>query len=67
MNDQDTGKRTGIGFDMSDRPDLEGEEYRDSTHYKPISTREYFKVLVYCVIGLIAVVLAIFLFTVVVG
>ena len=52
---------------MSDRPDLEGEEYRDSTHYKPISTREYFKVLVYCVIGLIAVVLAIFLFTVVVG
>ena len=67
MNDQDTDERTGTGSDISERPDLDGEEYRDSTHYKPISTREYFKVLFYCVVGLAAVVLVVILFTVVIG
>ena len=67
MNDQDADERTGTGSDSSERPDLDGEEHRDSTHYKPISTREYFKVLFYCVIGLVAVVLIVILFTVVIG
>lgn len=67
MSDQDTDERSGTGSDISERPELNGEEYRDSTYYKPISTREYFKILFYCVIGLVAVVLVVILFTVVVG
>ena len=61
-----TDKITSMKKDTHERPDLDGEENRDSTHYKPISTREYFKVLFYCLIGLVAVVLVIILFTVVI-
>lgn len=39
----------------SKRPDLDSEEYRDGAFYKPISTREYFKVLGYCLIGPLAI------------
>ncbi len=67
MNDQGTDERTGTDSEVSERPDLDGEEYRDSTHYKPPSTSEYLKVLFYSVIGLFAVVLVLILITVVLG
>lgn len=52
-----SGHSGSLGHDSnsSKRADLEGEEYRDSTFYKPISSREYFKLLGYCVVGLLAV------------
>ncbi len=41
------------------RSDLDGEEYRDASFYKPISTREYFALLGYCTFGLVVVGLSI--------
>ena len=48
--------------DANTRPDLDGEEYRDGAFYKPISTREYFKLFGYCLLGLIVVGLSISMF-----
>ena len=44
-----------LGVEANTRPDLDGEEYRDGAFYKPISIREYFKLLGYCLLGLIVV------------
>ena len=51
--------------DLDKRPDLDGEEYRDSTHYKPITTGEYFKLLAYCMAVLFAVFLILYLYSIV--
>lgn len=62
MEDSKTTKNGSA--DTGIRPDLEGEEYRDGEFYKPISTREYFKLLGYCVIGFIIIGLAFVLFAI---
>ena len=50
------------GTNTQTRSDLDGEEYRDGAFYKPISTREYFKLLGYCLIGLAVIGLFLILF-----
>jgi hypothetical protein len=66
IKDKQTVKQSGNDRNMPKRPDLDGEGYRDSTHYRPISTREYFKVLFYCTLGFFALVLLIILYAVVI-
>lgn len=65
MSNQDSEVKTDVESSADVRPDLDGEEYRDSTHYRPISTSEYFKVLFYCVAGLVAVAMVFILLTIV--
>ena len=49
--------------DNTARPDLDAEEYRDGAFYEPISVREYFKFLRYCIIGFIFVLICLLLFS----
>lgn len=62
MSDLKTVKNGSVDKNTRTRPDLDGEEWRDSSFYKPISAREYFKLLGYCMIGLVVVGLFISLF-----
>ena len=62
MNDVEPAKNSSEDTHTGTRPDLDGEEWRDSSFYKPISTREYFKLLGYCMLGLVVVGFSISLF-----
>ncbi len=60
MKDSNTTENNSTASDT--RSDLDGEEYRDASFYQPISTREYFKLLGYCVIVLAIIGFSIILF-----
>jgi len=55
MNDAKPEKGHDDGVNRSARPDLDAEEYRDGEFYKPISTREYFKLFGYCLLVLVVI------------
>ena len=63
MNNQQLDKIGSANTDVTVRPDLDAEEYRDGAFYKPISVREYFKLLRYCITGFIVILICLSLFS----
>ena len=63
MNNQPLDKIGSADADVTNRPDLDAEEYRDGAFYEPISVREYFKLLRYCITGFIVILICLSLFS----
>ena len=48
-------KNDAAKANVANRPDLDGEEFRDGAFYEPVSERMYFKVLGYCLLGFVVI------------